>query len=480
MSLTEEQRTVIDFLLRGSNVAMLGPAGVGKSFVLSIIDQELPGMMKRLSDSSFGQVQRVRPYKIQMCALTGCAALLLGPKAKTLHSWAGIGLGKGTVQELYTKIRRNRKVMQQWLTTDLLIIDEISMMTGELLNKLNALGKKIRNKPVPFGGLQLLLVGDFFQLPPVSRDEPVQFAFESDAWKESISTCVELTQIQRQKDPVFQKVLKEARVGALSAESCAILRACEGKNWRANKIKPTLLFPRRAEVDMINESNLKALQGARHVYKARLVYDGKMPVGFVESEEGFQQAITRMDVDAAYAKEMELVQDSQVMLIANVDPAVGLVNGSRGVIVGFCGATQFPIVEFVNGVRRPMGTHSWPIEEYPFACRTQVPLRLAWAVTTHRAQGASLDAALVDIGASNFEYGQAYVALSRARSLDALYVHDFDPIAFKAHNKVKAFYKEMISATMEKEEQDRVRNGSAIQEASIPMEKNDREPGNES
>jgi ATP-dependent exoDNAse (exonuclease V) alpha subunit len=150
------------------------------------------------------------------------------------------------------------------------------------------------------------------------------------------------------------------------------------------------------------------------------------------------------------------------MLIANVDPGAGLVNGSRGVLVGFCAATNLPIVEFVNGIRRVIGTHSWPIEDYPFVSRTQIPLRLAWAVTTHRAQGASLDCALVDIGSGNFEYGQAYVALSRARTLDGLFVHDFDPAAFRAHPTVKTFYKGLAVAQMKEEERANIRKMSAI------------------
>lgn len=455
-TLTEEQRGVLDFLLRGDNVAMLGPAGVGKSYILSVLYTEFPGRMRNIG------LQRGEPNprlpRVQLCALTGCAALLLGHKAKTLHSWAGIGLGKGTVQELYTKIRRNRKVMQHWLLTDLLVIDEVSMLTAELLDKLNELGKKIRGSKKPFGGLQLLLVGDFFQLPPVHRgDEPTGFAFESAAWREGIQVCIELQQIQRQKDEAFQKILKEARVGTLSKESCTILKGLEGREWRSNKIKPTLLFPRRAEVEMINDANLKALTGRRETYKARLVYDGKMPKGFTELDEGFQQALTRFDNDAAYSKELILMEESQVMLIANVDPGAGLVNGSRGIVVGFCGATGLPVVEFLNGVRRPVGTHAWPIEDYPFVARTQVPLRLAWAVTTHRIQGASLDSALVDIGSGNFEYGQAYVALSRARTLEGLFVHDFDPAAFRAHPTVKKFYKGLVTGTMEQDERERLR-----------------------
>ena len=442
-TLTKEQLSVIDHLLKGDNIFLTGGGGVGKSYLLSVIYTEFPGLKKRLmAIKNPGSVAKLP--RIQMCALTGCAALLLGHKAKTLHSWAGIGLGKGSVSELYIKIRRNRKAMSNWLCTDLLIIDEISMMTAELLDKLNEIGKKVRSNKKPFGGIQILFVGDFFQLPPVNKsNEPTMFAFESAAWKEAITSSIELTQIQRQKDEVFQGVLKEARTGNLTKESCEILRGCQGRDWKENKIRPTLLFPRRAEVEMINDSNLRALTGRRYNYKARLVYDGKIPDGFIESDENFQKALRLFDSDGAYSKELELMVDAQVMLIANVDPDSGLVNGSRGVIVGFCPSTELPIVEFVNGVKKSIGHHTWPIEDYEFISRTQIPLKLAYAVTIHKCQGSTLDAALVDIGTGNFEFGQAYVALSRARSLEALYVYDFDPTAFKAHPKVKKFYSEL-------------------------------------
>lgn len=439
-TLTTEQQRVVHHLLLGKYVALLGAAGCGKSYLLSALYTEFPGLLRHHSGGGGGTLTR-----IQICAMTGCAALLLGHKAKTLHSWAGIGLGKGTVSELYTKIRRNKKVMRHWLCTDLLVIDEVSMMTCDLLDKLNELGKKIRGNKRPFGGIQVLLVGDFYQLPPVNRGEDATlFAFESVAWKEMFDgekgVVVELTNIQRQKDPVFQGILMEARAGALSRESCAVLRAREGLDWKGHKIRPTLIFPRRAEVDMINESNLRALKGRRYTYKARLAYDGKMPDGFTEKDEGFQRALLSSDTNAAYAVELELALNAQVMLIANAFPELGLVNGSRGVVVDFCAQTDLPIVEFVNGVRRPMGQHAWPIEDYEFVSRTQVPLRLGYSVTTHKTQGATLDAALVDIGPGIFEYGQAYVALSRVKSLDALYVHDFDPSAFRVHPKVRAFY----------------------------------------
>ena len=442
-TLTDQQYAVINHLLEGENLFLTGGGGVGKSYLLSVIYTEFPGLKKRLvSAKNLGSNEVIAKLpRIQMCALTGCAALLLGHKAKTLHSWAGIGLGKGSISELYIKIRRNQKAMRNWLCTDLLIIDEISMMTAELLDKLNEIGKKVRSNKKPFGGIQILLVGDFFQLPPVNKsDEVTKFAFESDAWKEVIKSSIELTEIQRQKDLVFQGVLKEARRGALSKESCTILSQQQGRDWKENKIRPTLLFPRRSEVDMINDSNLRALEGRRYSYKARLVYDGKIPDGFAESDEGFQRALNMFDSDGSYVKELELILGAQVMLIANVDPDSGLVNGSRGVIVDLCKSTELPIVEFLNGVKKTIGTHSWPIEDYEFVSRTQVPLRLAYAVTIHKCQGSTLDSALVDIGSGVFEYGQAYVALSRARSLDALYVYDFDPMAFRAHPKVKEFY----------------------------------------
>jgi ATP-dependent DNA helicase PIF1 len=433
-TLTDEQQAVLQYLLEGRNVFLTGGGGVGKSYLLSVIETEFPGLKRGKSG-----IQKLP--RVQLCALTGCAALLLGQKAKTLHSWAGIGLGKGTIQELVTKIRRNQKAMRHWLCTDLLVIDEISMMTAELLDKLNGIGKKLRSNQQPFGGMQVLLVGDFYQLPPVYKNgETTVFAFESAAWKEAIHVNMELTIIQRQKDVEFQAILKEARMGALSKQSCDTIRAREGLDWKQNKILPTLLFPRRSEVDMINEANLRALSGRRYTYDARLAYDGKMPDRFSEKDEGFIKALQHFDANAAYALQLELMLGAQVMLIANLDPGVGLVNGSRGVVVSFCSATDMPIIEFVNGSRRMIGTHSWPVEDYEFVSRTQIPLRLAWAYTTHKAQGATLDTALIDVGSGNFEFGQAYVALARARSLEGLYIYDFDPVAFKAHPNVKDFY----------------------------------------
>ena len=459
-TLTHEQLTVLYELVKGNNIGLLGAAGCGKSYLLSIICNELPGIRQRLDPGN-----DMCRCNIQVCALTGCAALLLGNKAKTLHSWAGIGIGKGTVDELLQKIRKNTKARRNWISTDILIIDEVSMLTAELLDKLNAIAQIIRKNTNPFGGIQLLLVGDFYQLPPVIKSANVQeqyevngvktvFAFESETWSKFIHICIELTIIQRQKDPVFQQIVKEARIGKLSKESGAIIKGCMGRDWQNQKIRPTLIFPRRAEVDMINDSNLKALVAASplHTYKAKLLYDDtKLGKHFSEKDEQFQRTLLYMDNDAAYAVELELVLDAQVMLIANIDSTIGLVNGSRGVIVGFCPSTDFPMVEFINGIRKPIGLHTWSIDGYEYVSRAQIPLRLSWSITSHKVQGSSLDCALVDLGTSNFEFGQAYVSLSRVRSIEALYVHDFNPTVFRAHPKVVEFYKTIALQKMDME-----------------------------
>ena len=428
-TLTLEQRAVFDALMEGKSMALLGPAGVGKSYLLSIIYTELAQM---------------RLCTVQLCAMTGCAALLIGNKAKTLHSWAGIGLGKENVDSLYTKITRNGRAKKNWKTTDLLVIDEISMATPDLLDKLNELGKRIRRCQKPFGGIQILFVGDFYQLPPVSKGgSEAVFAFESQAWAETIQCIMQLTIIQRQKDPIFQQILMEARIGKFTKESCRILDACK-RPWQENKIKPTLIFPRRAEVDKINEANLKALTSEVNTYKARITLNKeKTPAEFKEKSEAFQMAVSILDGDAAYLVELELRVGAQVMLITNLDPELGLVNGSRGVILDICGVTKLPVVEFINGVKKTIGWHEWAIDGFPFASRSQIPLRLSYAITIHKSQGSTLDCALIDVGLGTFEYGQAYVALSRVTSLEALYVYEFHPLAFRAHPKVEAFYKSL-------------------------------------
>lgn len=440
VQLNPEQQQAYTAIVSGTNTFVTGPGGTGKSYLITCLLETLPSTMK-----------------VSITAMTGCAALLLvgaggsGVKgrghAKTLHSWAGIGLGKEPVGDLVKRIKKSGRALKNWLTTDLLIVDEVSMLTADLLEKLDMIGQHLRSSGRPFGGLQVVFMGDFFQLPPVVRgvgeDVGKHFAFASPRWKTIMERTVHLTEIVRQRDPVFQNLLNAVRKGALGPEHLAILEARKGLAWKDKEIRPTLLFSRRAEVDTINDANLKALDGRRVSWKARTVIDADAPSKALNLEDGdIVRAIETMDREAAYEPELTLAVGAQVMLVTNLDMEAGLVNGSRGVVVNFTGpdAQPYPVVRFLNGREVTIMDAGWEIEGMKGVKRMQVPLRLAYAVTIHRAQGATLDCALIDIGTRTFEYGQAYVALSRVRSLESLYVWDVNPKAVKAHPRVAEFY----------------------------------------
>jgi ATP-dependent DNA helicase PIF1 len=431
--LTDEQRKAFEAVKAGKSIFLTGPGGTGKSFLLKTIFEEIPKLTEK---------------HVAVTALTGCAALLLGRFAKTLHSWAGIGLGRESAAVLAATIRRSGKALRRWLGTDILIIDEVSMLTPELLEKLDAVAKLLRRDSRPMGGLQMVFVGDFYQLPPVTKEDEIPFVFECETWHEIVQETIQLTQIQRQADPKFQHILNEARKGIVSAEGLAILQSRTNKPWQGLTIRPTLLFTRRAEVDNINDRNLKALSSERKLFKAETVF---APIeatrGLTKDSPEVKRAVEKMDKDGSYMGELVLAVGAQVMLLTNMDFDAGLVNGSRGVVVGFDG-NNTPLVQFLRGAPVPIPTSSWESTEIEGLSRKQIPLRLAYAITIHKAQGATLDCALIDIGTSTFEYGQAYVALSRVKNLDSLYIWDVEPTAFRAHPKVLQFYQALDRAAM--------------------------------
>lgn len=425
--LTDEQQKAYQAVVDGKSIFLTGPGGTGKSFLLKTLYETIPETTGK---------------HIAITAMTGCAALLIGKYAKTLHSWAGIGLGRDPPSTLAASIRKSGKCLRRWLGTDILVIDEVSMLTPELLEKLDQVARSVRRCSEPMGGLQIIFVGDFYQLPPVTKEKETQFIFESPLWKEIVQEVVHLTKILRQDDPVFQQILNEARRGEISNENLEILAKRQDRSWQQLQIKPTLLFTRRAEVDNINDRNLRALQGERRMFKAETVFAPiEQTKGLTESSPNVKQAIEKLDRDGSYMVELILVVGAQVMLLTNLDHEAGLVNGSRGVVVGFESNGE-PVVQFKTGSPMSISHATWECEDLEGVSRKQIPLKLAYAITIHKAQGATLDCALIDIGTNTFEYGQAYVALSRVKNLDSLYIWDVEPTAFKAHPKVIAFYKQ--------------------------------------
>jgi ATP-dependent DNA helicase PIF1 len=445
------QQAAFDAIEAGKSIFLTGPGGTGKSYLLN-------------------ELSKRSTREVSLTAMTGCAALLLNSKAKTLHSWAGVGLGTDVVPILVSKVRKSRRAALRWLKTDVLVIDEVSMMTPDLFEKLDQVGRKVRrNELLPFGGLQIVLVGDFFQLPPVSAE--TKFIFESPLWVTLKLEKHELTEIVRQKDPAFQVILNEARYGELSKASLRELRKRLNLDYKSLTIQPTMLFTRRVEVDQINARELKKLTTERHVYKATTIFNPSAnTIGLTINSPEVEMAVQKLDGHAAYTPELILAVGAQVMLLTNLNSEAGLVNGSRGVIVDFKKAevkgddpegckrsvadllkapkvlvqrdeTLMPLVEFKSGERRLIDYHSWEVQDFPGILRKQIPLKLAYAVTIHKAQGATLDCALIDVGDRTFEYGQAYVALSRCKDMDSLYIHDIRAEAFRANPKVKEFYR---------------------------------------
>jgi ATP-dependent DNA helicase PIF1 len=419
-SLNVDQRRAFDAVMEGQNLFITGPGGTGKSFLIRALVGAMP-----------------TDRQTAVVALTGCAALLLDCGAKTLHSWAGIGLGKDPVDTLVASIKKKtwKPCLRNWKKTKTLIIDEVSMMQPDLFEKLDQIGRRIRDVDAPFGGMQIVLFGDFYQLPPIAVG-PTKFVFESSIWPEVIKATIQLRVIVRQPDPAFQQLLNAARCGELKDEHVAVLETRRNLPWRDQEIRPTLLFSRRREVEQINAANLEALVGEAQTYNVGT----KRERGAVAAPSA--EVLANHDKDAPYDVALTLKVGAQVMLNYNVDVESGLVNGSRGVVRRFIDmdGEMVPIVRFMNGTDVAIERAKWELDNYKGVCRTQIPLRLAYACTIHRAQGATLDCAMIDIGANVFEFGQAYVALSRVKSLDSLYVWALDPAAVKAHPGVRAFY----------------------------------------
>ncbi len=435
--LNPEQIAALAAVKKGRNIFLTGAGGTGKSHTIRAIQ-------------NWGAAAGVR---VAVTAMTGCAALLLGNGAKTLHSWAGVGLAREAPEALAAIVAKNKRACRRWTATQALIIDEVSMMTPEFLDKLDLVARRVRKRPsLRFGGIQLVLAGDFCQLPPVTKgisDEEIatspRFIFEAPLWPTLVDEVHELTAIVRQKEPEFQQLLTEARLGRLSPSSVRLLEQRKGHAWHEQEIRPTLLFNRNAEVDTVNRVNMAALDGERHTYDAQVVQDPSKRADHTAplvspDDPDIQNALNRLDNDAPYEKTLELCIGAQVMLLTNMDQEAGLVNGSRGVVTGYSFG-GLPIVRFLSSPEPVVIDRvNWWLPDYEWIGRAQIPLKVAYAITIHKAQGATLDSALVDIGPSTFEYGQAYVALSRVRSLGGLYVYKLDARKIRCHPAVAAFY----------------------------------------
>ena len=439
MQFSEEQQIAFDKYIQGQNIFITGPGGTGKSALIKHLKQD--------ADS--------RGKHIQVCALTGCAAVLLECKAKTLHSWSGIGLGKGPIEQLIKKVQKNKHSKALWKETDILVVDEVSMMSLKLFETLDAIGKSVRKDRRPFGGLHLIFSGDFYQLPPVGDKDDLdtsKFCFESEFWFTTFQkeNHIQLQKIFRQNDPVYQSILNQVREGRLKRSTNDILMNQVNKTIDETvTIKPTKLFPTRNKVDSINASEMDKLEGTELEFKIK--YHGDLEMTAKERLQRTQFTPEQIKNELQYLKgnlrcdeNIRLKIGSQVMCIVNIDLSNGemLCNGSQGLVIRFS-QDGSPIIRFSkkdSGFDITMNCHIWPSETIPGVGVSQLPLILAWALTIHKARGATLDVAEIDAGSNIFECGQTYVALSRVKSLEGLYLTSYDANKIRINKKVQEFY----------------------------------------
>ena len=438
--LSIEQQLAFDKYVLGDNIFITGPGGSGKS-----------ALIKLINDHSYNNFKN-----IHVTALTGCAAILLNCQAKTIHSWAGIGIGIGTIEQLISRIKKNSFAKALWKTTDILVIDEVSMMSLKLFNALNAIGKVIRKNINPFGGIQVIFSGDFFQLPPVGNNDEIdtqRFCFESDDWNTVFNkTCqIQLVKIFRQTDEIYSKILNQIRIGKITHKANDILLQYVGRQPAIGLVtEPTKLFPTRNKVENINNTRMTFLKSDEIEFKIKYLTNMELSKTDKIKRLEFNDKEIQIELDfiannLICEKEIKLKLGAQVMCIVNiqVDKCIEVCNGSQGIITHFCEKSNWPHIKFNNGIERIMTPHEWISDKIPGIGVSQIPLILAWALTIHKSQGATLDAAEIDVGSSIFECGQTYVALSRVKSLEGLYLTSFDAKRIRINKKVQQYYNEL-------------------------------------
>jgi len=451
MSLSKEQQYAYDLFKKKENIFITGPAGTGKSKIIR----------------HFIEYAKIYSIPIQICAMTGCAAVLLNCNAKTIHSWSGIKIARGTKEDIIANVLRNRTSVAIWRKVHVLVIDEVSMLSQKIFEILNEIGQITRKRfTEPFGGIQVVFSGDFFQLPPVGNmDDPdtSKFCFESPEWFSvfPLKNHIELKTVFRQVDPVYVQILSEIRIGKISNESVQILQKYLKRQYNPEEhagCTPTKLFSLRNKTDYVNNEMFDKIQEQVYEFHYDVEYNNQV---FIDSKKQISfdllqkcKKMEKTDVDKMvdsyinnlpFTKILSLKKGSSVMCLINLDMDVGISNGSQGIIIDFLENDEMtiPIVKFHNGIVRPMHYHYWQMEDFPTITVGQIPLALSWAMTIHKMQGTTIPMAEMDIGNSIFEYGQIYVALSRLQTLDGLYLIGFNPYRIKSNPKVVEFYEKI-------------------------------------
>ena len=407
--LNEKQRFAIEQTINGENILITGPAGTGKSYTIKFIIELLHTNKKNIG----------------LTATTGTAAFIIG--GQTIHSFMGLGITDSSLADIFINIKKHSSIYKRLVELDVLIIDEVSMLDTLLFEKISDILCYIKSHSQndiellnkPFGGIQIILIGDFCQLAPVNGI----YCFLSKLWETANIKVILLEELVRQNDDVlFQKMLQIIRKGKCTDNILRVLNALKDTQFEEDII-PTKLYPKNINVDKINDmevNKLKESGNKTRIYKA-------------EGSKDNIKNIIKYDV--------ELVENSQIIVTRNIDIYEGIVNGTRGVIkhlhdnsvvIKDTEGRLYNISYFKDIIDETKKTDKYNI--------SHMPLKVSYALSIHKSQGMTIDALEIDLGENIFTCGQAYTALSRAKSLKSIKIIDVSKQSFKINPYVKTFY----------------------------------------
>ncbi len=393
------QGLALEILLAGESALLTGPAGTGKTFVLN----------------QFIRLSKYEGKHVSVTATTGLAATHLG--GSTIHAWAGIGVSDELPGQFLDHMSKGRREIIE--KTDILIIDEISMLHDFRLDMIDEVCRLVRRKDIPFGGIQVVMSGDFFQLPPINRDGSRQgrFVVNSNVWNELTPVVLYLDEQFRQTEgDVLHGILTALREGELRRHHAESLLARADTN-PPEGMTLTELHTVNVDVDRINELRLAALPGDEVIYQQH-------STGSTNYVESLQRSVL--------APPALVVKLGALVMAVKNDTSRRYVNGSIGTVVDFEPGSDYPVVEFMNGKVITMQPDTWELRDgdKKRASISQIPLRLAWAITVHKSQGMTLDAARIDLRKA-FVEGMGYVALSRVKDIEHLYLVGINRMALQ-------------------------------------------------